>query len=261
MLARIHERVLIRRDRTAEAEAIDRLARAGFRRAYAYDFAPGAQGRYDIAPKKVPQAVRELAADGWRVEADGKAYRAASKFSISVSSGIDWFDLTASVNFGDAHAAMPELLRALRGYTLVSVPVPVESQRPREPSEQPFPLLQRRDLELIPELSVAVADDVLRVHARHEGNQLVVDLCVRATTADGRELYLRPTGSWSEAGPLDARTSLLLFPTGKTRTIELLQARVPAELHGAKLSAWLHNPGLRPDAPLSPVGLPVTAEL
>ena len=114
IIARIQGGVLIRRDRAAEADAVDRLSRAGFRRAYAYDFAPGARGQYDIAPKRVPAAVRELSVEGWRVEADGKAYRAASKFSISLSSGIDWFDLTATADFGGVTAALPQLLRALK---------------------------------------------------------------------------------------------------------------------------------------------------
>jgi hypothetical protein len=69
-----------------------------------------------------------------------------------------------------------------------------------------------------------------------------------------------PPGVWTRSAPLDARTSLLIFPTGP-RSIELIEARVPEELRGARLTAWLHNPGMRPEGLLSPVGSPVTAEL
>ncbi|NOT29959.1 MAG: hypothetical protein HOP15_05870 [Planctomycetes bacterium] len=153
-----------------------------------------------------------------------------------------------------------ELLHALSNYTLVSVPVPAESRRPNEPSDRPFPLLQRKQEGMIPRLVLEVEEGRLRVLARHEGHHLVVDLCLSAKGRDGRELYLRPTGSWVRSAPLDARTSLLVFPTG-TSSIQLLEAPVPAELRGAEVRAWLHNPGMRPDAPLSPLGEPVSAVL
>lgn len=162
---------------------------------------------------------------------------------------------------GPTEKRLRELRKALSsGFMLVSVPVPAESTVPSKPSERPFLLLQRKNIEMIPALSLEVADGLVRVHARHEGHLQVVDLCVRATTSDGRELYLSPPGTWTPSGPLDARTSLLIFPTG-TRSIELVEARVPAELRGARVSAWLHNPGMHPDGPLSPVGTPVTGEL
>jgi hypothetical protein len=162
---------------------------------------------------------------------------------------------------GPTEKRLRELRKALmNGFMLVSVPVPAESSAPNKPSERPFLLLQRKDIEMIPALSLEAGDGLLRVHARHEGHLQVVDLCVRVTTFDGRELYLSPPGNWMPSAPLDARTSLLIFPTG-TRSIQLLEARVPAELRGAKVSAWLHNPGMHPEGPLSPVGSPVTGEL
>lgn len=153
-----------------------------------------------------------------------------------------------------------ELLRALSEFTLVCVPVPAESRRPNEPSDRPFPLLQRKQKGMIPRLVLEVEEGHLRVLARHEGHHLVVDLCLCAKGQDGEELYLRPTGSWVRSAPLDARTSLLVFPTG-TSSIELLEAAVPAGLRGAEVRAWLHNPGMHPDAPLSPLGEPVSAVL
>jgi hypothetical protein len=153
-----------------------------------------------------------------------------------------------------------ELLNALNGFMLVSVPVPAESRRPNEPSDRPFPLLQRKERGMLPKLALETEEGRLRVLVRHDGHHMVVDLCVRARLEDGSELYLRPTGSWARSAPLDARTSLLLFPTG-TSSIELIDARVPEELRGAEVKVWLHNPGMRPDAPLSPIGQASSANL
>jgi hypothetical protein len=58
--------------------------------------------------------VRELTAAGWYVEAEGKVYRSPGKFEIQVSSGVDWFELHAVVEFGDRVAQLPELLAAMR---------------------------------------------------------------------------------------------------------------------------------------------------
>jgi len=58
--------------------------------------------------------VRELTAEGWHVEAEGKVYRSPGKFEIQVSSGVDWFELHGVVEFGDTVAQLPELLAAMR---------------------------------------------------------------------------------------------------------------------------------------------------
>ncbi len=114
VVAQVEAGLLIRRDRQAEVDATLRLAALGFRPAYASYFAQAAQDRFEIAPTKLPAAVRVLTSEGWHVEAEGRTYRAASHFSLSVASGIDWFDLTATADFGGVTAALPQLLRALR---------------------------------------------------------------------------------------------------------------------------------------------------
>jgi hypothetical protein len=161
---------------------------------------------------------------------------------------------------GPTPERLQAVLAALQGFALVSVPVPAKSRGPLEPARDPFPLLHRRDIDLIPTLALETNDRRVRILARHEGSDIVADLCVRATRPDGSELYLAPTGSWSAGVPLDARTNLLFVRTG-SRSIQMIEARVPAELTGARLTAWLHNPGMHLDAPLAPVGQPVTAEL
>ncbi|HEY6805301.1 MAG TPA: SNF2-related protein [Pyrinomonadaceae bacterium] len=70
---------------------------------------------FRLAPRSLPRAVSTLLGKGWRVEAEGKLYRKPGASSLFVSSGIDWFELHGSVNFGDdLEVKLPALLAALR---------------------------------------------------------------------------------------------------------------------------------------------------
>ncbi len=100
------------RDKTAEAGAAAQLAELGFRHS-----APNyleKESTWQLAPKKLPRIARELVGLGWHVEADNKVFRTAGEINIQVSSGIDWFELHGTVEFGDTQARLPELLAALR---------------------------------------------------------------------------------------------------------------------------------------------------
>jgi superfamily II DNA or RNA helicase len=70
-------------------------------------------GSWRVATKALTTVVSELTTLGWTVEADGVPYRAAGPMRLSVTSGIDWFDLNAVVAYGDVSATLPELLAAL----------------------------------------------------------------------------------------------------------------------------------------------------
>jgi hypothetical protein len=113
-VALIDERRLFRRDRPAETAAAAKVLEAGFQRAPGHPGAPSDPGRFDIAQVKLPGAVRLLVGAGWRIEAEGKLYRQAGRFNLSVTSGIDWFDLQAEIDFDGVSATLPALLRALR---------------------------------------------------------------------------------------------------------------------------------------------------
>jgi superfamily II DNA or RNA helicase len=104
-------RRFVERDAEAEKSAIQLLKPLGFRSTRNYN---GSQ-KLHLSPKNLPRAVKTLLGKGWRVEAEGKLYRNPGLSSLSVSSGVDWFELHGSVDFGDGlEAKLPALLSALR---------------------------------------------------------------------------------------------------------------------------------------------------
>jgi superfamily II DNA or RNA helicase len=113
-------RRLVRRDAGAEQRAFDRLSELGFRKLWNHFEARQALG---IPADQFPGAVRALVQDGWRVEAEGRLFRAPRDVHVEVRSGIDWFELHGRVEFGEGlSAALPELLAALqRGDGTVSL--------------------------------------------------------------------------------------------------------------------------------------------
>ena len=70
--------------------------------------------KFTLATRVLPRIVESLCARGWHVEADGKHYRASSQTEVRVSSGIDWFELQGSAQFGAQQVPLPQLLSALR---------------------------------------------------------------------------------------------------------------------------------------------------
>jgi intein/homing endonuclease/superfamily II DNA or RNA helicase len=116
----VESRSYILRDRGAEAAFIRRLTEVGLK--YVGPNYYEKQSGWEIAPTKLPRVVRELVAEGWRVEAEGKTFRSPGKIKVQVNSGIDWFELHGSVEFGEMTAKLPELLAALkRGDSMVKL--------------------------------------------------------------------------------------------------------------------------------------------
>jgi hypothetical protein len=103
-------RKVVRRDLRAEDPFVARLFELGFKSPGGYGDAPGLV----LPAAKLPRVVRDLAGEGWHVEAEGKLYRSPGEFKLSVKSGIDWFELHGEVDFGGLSAPLPKLLEALR---------------------------------------------------------------------------------------------------------------------------------------------------
>ncbi len=102
---------MVLRDRAAEARSMAVLKGLGFRKEADPDTG---ETHFELPPRLLPSVVPALIREGWVVEAEGKLYRAATDFRVSVTSGIDWFDLSGSVQFGDQVVPLPRLLTAAR---------------------------------------------------------------------------------------------------------------------------------------------------
>jgi superfamily II DNA or RNA helicase len=113
-------RRFVRRDAQAEEAAVRLLSELGGKcqKPTYYDAEP----KWSITPSKLPRIVRGLVEAGWHIEAEGKVFRRPGAFRIEVSSGIDWFELHGSVEYGESTARLPQLLEALRrGDTMVQL--------------------------------------------------------------------------------------------------------------------------------------------
>ncbi len=104
-------RRLLRRDAAAEAAAVERLRTLELKQATGFR---SDLPEFLVPPKRLPELVTTLSGDGWKVVADGKLHRVPSAFQMSVTSGIDWFDLEAKVEFGDMQVPLPALLAAFQ---------------------------------------------------------------------------------------------------------------------------------------------------
>ena len=105
------------RDRAAEDRAWSELQDNGFRKLLENrDGGP----EVEVAARDLGPAVRRLMELGWDVSADGSPIRRPADVAFRVTSGIDWFELHADVDFDGRTIAFPELLAALaRGDTTV----------------------------------------------------------------------------------------------------------------------------------------------
>jgi SNF2 family DNA or RNA helicase len=105
---------LLRRDRRAEREAIGMLGTLGFRQA------SSDEGNALLLPQRMMSgAVGALINRGWSILADRLALRGAGPPALSVSSGIDWFELRGEVTYTRADGqtqsfTLPEILKAAR---------------------------------------------------------------------------------------------------------------------------------------------------
>lgn len=99
-------REALKRDADFENEAVRVLESLGARSVQ--------RAIFEIPPARLAPILRTLTDAGWQVESAGKAVRKAKDVHAAVTSGIDWFELHASVDFGSSTAALPELLKAIR---------------------------------------------------------------------------------------------------------------------------------------------------
>lgn len=100
---------LIRRDRPAETAFLRRFHELGGRPCGNKFEADGM-----LQPTQIAEMVPTLVSEGWAVTAEGVRQRSAGLSSMSVRTGIDWFELEGALSFDDQEVPLPELLAAVR---------------------------------------------------------------------------------------------------------------------------------------------------
>jgi superfamily II DNA or RNA helicase len=142
---------VVRREPEAEARARARLAALDVTPLGKTAQPPPEGAHLAVPPSRLPEIAATLEAEGWRVEAEsGRSYRTARGVRMSLSSGVDWFDLDGEVEFDGAPVKLSAVLEALR-----------RGQR--------YVVLDDGTLGLLPDAWLSRHGLVLRLGAAHEG--------------------------------------------------------------------------------------------
>lgn len=97
------------RRRGFEHEALGRFFELGGKRTRAHK---RAEHDATVAASRFEGMVMALVEEGWTVVAEDRLIRGMSSVGVSIQSGVDWFDLTGGVTFGDENVPWPTILRA-----------------------------------------------------------------------------------------------------------------------------------------------------
>ncbi len=103
---------MLRRDSVSEAEHLKSLAELGGQPLPSCFNAPDLDVQF--VSSTTANVVRQLMDLGWEVEAEGAIVKRPGSFRIGVTSGLDWFELNADMDFDGATAALPALLQAIK---------------------------------------------------------------------------------------------------------------------------------------------------
>ena len=106
--------ILIQRNQRAEREAMAQLAAQGLR-----PLSSGGPDALALPSKQVSETVGALLAQGWEISADHQLVRYAAAPTMSVRSGVDWFELRGNVRYQRADGTtqevpLPQILAAAR---------------------------------------------------------------------------------------------------------------------------------------------------
>ena len=106
--------LLIQRNHRAEREAMAQLASQGLR-----PLSSAGPDALVLAQKQMAETVSQLIAHGWAISADRQLVRHAGAPSLSVTSGVDWFEVRGNVRYERADGTtqdipLPRILAAAR---------------------------------------------------------------------------------------------------------------------------------------------------
>lgn len=114
----VKTRRLVERDLKEEARWKGRFEEIGMKRQSQLYTEP----EWRVSRARFPETARRLLSEGCIVFAEGRHFRRGGDISVSVSSGIDWFELHGAAEFEGQAVKFPELLAALgRGEQIVQL--------------------------------------------------------------------------------------------------------------------------------------------
>ena len=99
----------LRRDMDREHEALVRLLELGV-----HPVESAAGHDLEISPRELPAIAEPLLAEGWTVEAHGQPLRPPNPPALRVESGIDWFELSGSMDFNGDPVELKAVLAAIK---------------------------------------------------------------------------------------------------------------------------------------------------
>ena len=107
------EKKALQRDRAREDEALLALSDANFE-LLTQSPRNAAGSDLKINTSALLRGVRKLLEAGFLIFAEGKRYRKLTSFEIRVESGLDWFEVQGSAQFGATRIPLPQLLKGAR---------------------------------------------------------------------------------------------------------------------------------------------------
>ncbi|HND51642.1 MAG TPA: SNF2-related protein, partial [Pirellulaceae bacterium] len=123
---------VFRRRRDLEQKLLDQIDRLDWLEEEFNHF-EGQSSHYVIESRRIEELVDLACAAGWVVVADGRVLRRGGAVRLSVSSGIDWFELKGTADFGGVTVSLPVLLAAIRrGEKYVRLDDGTQGMVPRE---------------------------------------------------------------------------------------------------------------------------------
>ncbi len=105
-----HQRVLLRSP-DGERTLLRQLAAEGLQPLTYYH---REEAHLQFPKRRLPELVQKLTEQGWVVECEGRRVRKPGNYSLSVTSGIDWFELQGTFEFDGVSASLPQLLAAMQ---------------------------------------------------------------------------------------------------------------------------------------------------
>ncbi|MFT7485264.1 MAG: superfamily II DNA or RNA helicase, partial [Candidatus Paceibacteria bacterium] len=131
---------LVKRNPVFEQQALRLFLKVG---GELEQFTERSEPRPTLNPKYLQTITRDLLDSGWDLDLSGARIQTSGRTNFAISSGIDWFDVTGTMNFEGVEVPLPEVLAATKkGNHFFNLPDGTIALLPEEGSQQ-WKLIER----------------------------------------------------------------------------------------------------------------------